>query len=78
MPTCHNCGHDGTFVLLAQFALAVPGDSTGGVADRDAEGPAFSTRGDWSLAVQCPACASTDVDETALDLLVRHATPASP
>ncbi|WP_135852938.1 hypothetical protein [Halorussus salinus] len=24
MTHCYNCGHSGTFVLLAQFALAVP------------------------------------------------------
>jgi len=73
MTTCHNCGHDGTFVLLAQFALAVPGDPDGS-GEAASDGLALSTRGDWSLAVQCPACDSTDVDGRAADLLERHAS----
>jgi hypothetical protein len=33
MTHCHNCGHTGTFVLLAQFALAVPGPDAEDAAD---------------------------------------------
>jgi len=77
MTTCHNCGHDGTFVLLAQFALAIPGDPAGTVetrSDESTDALGLSTRGDWSLAVQCPACDSTDVDGTAADLFADHAS----
>lgn len=79
MSTCHNCGHTGTFVLLVQFALAVPGDPPADettARDCDAREDALladlSRRGDCSLAVQCPACDSTDVDARAADLLAPH------
>lgn len=79
MSTCHNCGHTGTFVLLVQLALAVPygppaDEAT--VRDSDASEDALladlTDRADCSLAVQCPACDSTDVDGRAVDLLARH------
>lgn len=110
MTHCYNCGHAGTFVLLVQFALAVPGPEVGrdaasiaernsastadcdaastaernsaSTADRDADAhadrrPDRADRGtlpsgDCSLAVQCPACDSTDVGVAASDLLARY------
>lgn len=79
MSTCHNCGHAGTFVLLAQFALAVRDDSSrpdsagrSGPTHPDAEPAGASNPSDCSLAVQCPVCDSTDVGVTAADLLARH------
>lgn len=123
MTNCYNCGHTGTFVLLAQFALAVPGPDAAGTNQTDAS-PSNSDRTDaspseinrtdasvpdsdradfdmpdaivtdsWlsgdcradrteretcpdsgglSLAVQCPACDSTDVRVTADNLLARY------
>ncbi|WP_137285128.1 hypothetical protein [Halorussus salinisoli] len=75
MTHCYNCGHTGTFVLLVQLALAVPGpvenrDADASVADCDSELDLAS--GDCSLAVQCPACDSTDVGVAASDLLARY------
>ncbi|WP_135824298.1 hypothetical protein [Halorussus ruber] len=97
MTNCYNCGHTGTFVLLVQFALAVPDadalDSNRADADRGDSGPSDSDRarseslgdcrsdridgeaadaGGLSLAVQCPACDSTDVGVSAEDLLARY------
>lgn len=79
MSTCHNCGHTGTFVLLVQLALAVPdGPPADGATARGSDAPEdalladLSNRGDCSLAVQCPACDSTDVDARAVDLLACH------
>ncbi|UPV74756.1 hypothetical protein M0R89_01475 [Halorussus limi] len=105
MTHCYNCGHSGTFVLLAQFALSVPGPAdeaptsaegpSDSVEDRsdtaeprsDASGRRFDgphcpsdgadcqrlpSSGDLSLAVQCPACDSTDVGVAAGDLLARY------
>lgn len=79
MSTCHNCGHTGTFVLLVQLALAVPGgppadEATGRDSDarEDALLADLASRGDCSLAVQCPACDSTDVEARAADLLAPH------
>ncbi|MFC4447982.1 hypothetical protein [Halorussus aquaticus] len=77
MTHCHNCGHTGTFVLLVQCALAVRGPDV----DRDAASLAdcrpdragrvtLPSSRDCSLAVQCPACDSTDVGVAASDLLV--------
>ncbi|MFC7079721.1 hypothetical protein [Halorussus caseinilyticus] len=94
MTHCYNCGHTGTFVLLVQFALAVPSPA----GDHDAESSAATGVGDGtvadsaadadrhatadprrpasspglSLAVQCPACDSTDVGVEASDLLARY------
>jgi hypothetical protein len=115
MTNCYNCGHTGTFVLLVQFALAVPDadapDSNhasqadadrvdasqadadrvdSGPSDSDARGPhrpssespgdcrpdrtdgEVADAGGLSLAVQCPACESTDVGVAAEDLLARY------
>ncbi|WP_276301854.1 hypothetical protein [Halorussus lipolyticus] len=100
MTNCYNCGHTGTFVLLVQLALAVPGpDADASDADApDAGAPgADQTRpeddaaasdagasdgaldieetpdsGGLRLAVQCPACESTDVGIEADDLLARY------
>jgi len=93
MTHCYNCGHSGTFVLLAQFALAVPdaeeatGTPDARTDDSDSESDAVDhsdssdhttaaqrlpASGDCSLAVQCPACDSTDVGVEASDLLARY------
>ncbi|WP_135828191.1 hypothetical protein [Halorussus halobius] len=81
MTHCYNCGHAGTFVLLVEFAIAVPRtvpDRTAPdavVADRRAEsGRAARPRGgaDPSFAVQCPVCGSTDVGVAPADLLARY------
>ncbi|WP_128476176.1 hypothetical protein [Halorussus pelagicus] len=90
MTHCNNCGHSGTFVLLAQLALAVPGptaDDASAAADSGVNGDAdrplsssgersssddVASAGDCSLAVQCPACDSTDVAVAASDLLARY------
>ncbi len=93
MTHCYNCGHSGTFVLLAQLALAVPDaeEVTGGLdtrtddsdaesdvvdysdsSDRSTADQRLPTSGDCSLAVQCPACDSTDVGVAATDLLARY------
>ncbi|USZ67717.1 hypothetical protein NGM10_13400 [Halorussus salilacus] len=76
MSTCHNCGHAGTFVLLVEFALAVrdgspnPDSTDSDRPDRgDSTHAGRSTRREWSLSVQCPACDSTDVGVAATDLL---------
>jgi len=89
MTNCYNCGHTGTFVLLVQFALAVPdadpedsADSGGsataensGATDVISVGSDTEVRldsGESSLAVQCPACDSTDVNVAAEELLARY------
>lgn len=70
MTRCHNCGHAGTFVLLAQFAVAVSGaDAASAPTFQDADP---TTRGDLSLSVQCPECASTDVAVRPAELLARY------
>ena len=84
MTNCYNCGHTGTFVLLVQLALSVPGpDAPRG--DADASGECRRDRPDdratgrevlldseeLSLTVQCPVCESTDVGLAAADLLAR-------
>ncbi|WP_101294710.1 hypothetical protein [Halegenticoccus soli] len=56
---CRNCGHADRFVLLVELAALVA---------EDASGPADA---EWSLSVECPACASTDVTGDAGDLLGR-------
>lgn len=45
---CHNCDNADRFVLLVELAVVT-------------RGPDDFTDPDWSLSVQCPACASTDV-----------------
>jgi hypothetical protein len=102
MTNCYNCGHTGRFVLLVQFALAVPdadapdssrtdadrADADALVADRsDSDRARSESPGDCrpdrtdcgvpdsgglSLAVQCPACDSTDVGVSAEDLLASY------
>ena len=53
---CHNCGHTDGFVLLVELAtLALPGGRF--VAP------------DWGLSLECPACASTDVEGDPVALL---------
>lgn len=70
MTHCYNCGYAGTFVLLAEFALAVPGPIPGrAFPDDSVEDRPTATGGDLSFTVQCPACDSTDVGVAALDLL---------
>ncbi|UPW00767.1 hypothetical protein M0R88_01370 [Halorussus gelatinilyticus] len=72
MTHCYNCGHSGTFVLLAQLAFAVPGPADGSDCASDTETQRLPASGDCSLAVQCPACDSTDVGVAAGDLLARY------
>ncbi|WP_458190120.1 hypothetical protein [Haladaptatus sp. NG-WS-4] len=55
--TCKNCGHTDSFVLLVDIAARIS--------------EAERTPLDWSLAVQCPTCASTDVTVDSTDLLAR-------
>lgn len=45
---CHNCDNDDRFVLLAELAVVT-------------RGPDDFADPDWTLSVQCSACASTDV-----------------
>jgi hypothetical protein len=89
MTNCYNCGHTGTFVLLVQFALAVPGPESADSADlEDSAASKDSATADAnpagsncevrldsdgsSLAAQCPACNSTDVDVGTEELLSRY------
>ena len=83
MTNCYNCGHTGTFVLLVQFALAVPdadpedsaNPENSGAIDVISVGSDTEVRldsGGSSLAVQCPTCDSTDVDVAAEELLARY------
>ncbi|WP_132059452.1 hypothetical protein [Halorussus amylolyticus] len=79
MTNCHNCGHAGPFVLLAEFALAVPSDPSDIEASvrappngGDAALADLRSRGDCSLAVQCPTCDSTAVGVSATELLARY------
>ena len=83
MTNCYNCGHTGTFVLLVQFALAVPDadpeDSANAknsaATDVTSVGSDTEVRldsGGSSLAVQCPTCDSTDIDVAAEELLARY------
>jgi hypothetical protein len=55
--TCQNCGHTDSFVLLVDIAARVTETDT--------------TPLDWSLAVQCPRCESTDVAVEPSDLFAR-------
>ncbi|USZ76926.1 hypothetical protein NGM07_06245 [Halorussus vallis] len=92
MTHCHNCGHSGSFVLLVDLALSIPADPSGSAdsadstdstvspdpADPDASGSAGrSVKEAVSLAVQCPACDSTDVGVSAATLLARYASNTS-
>jgi hypothetical protein len=78
MTNCYNCGHTGTFVLLVQFPLTIPGsddpeDSDVFDATRTrSDGEVCPDSGGVSVAVQCPACDSTDVGLGAEDLLARY------
>ena len=87
MTNCYNCGHTGTFVLLVQFALAVPDSDEPDPDTRGPDRPSSESSGDCrpdrtagedsddgglSLGVQCPACDSTDVGVSAEDLLARY------
>lgn len=64
MTHCYNCGHTGTFVLLAQFALAVPGpDAT--VGDRaDSDVPRRDRPGHARTDPDRPDPGRTDPDRT--------------
>ncbi|WP_164974648.1 hypothetical protein [Halegenticoccus tardaugens] len=53
---CRNCGHTDQFVLLVELSALV--------ADR-------ASRADWTLSVECPSCASTDVAGDPATLLRR-------
>lgn len=74
MTHCYNCGHTGTFVLLAQFALAVPGPDAhaADAADTDRDATASSDRkpsdvsGDRNAPGDCGAARadSEDVPES--------------
>ena len=86
MTHCHNCGHSGSFVLLVDLALSIPADLAGSAfspdptdpADADASASAGRPATEAvSLAVQCPACDSTDVGVSAAALLARYASNTS-
>lgn len=53
---CHNCANTDCFVLVLELAVL-------------ARGPADFVHPDWSLLLQCPACASTDVEGDPATLL---------
>jgi hypothetical protein len=53
---CRNCGNTDRIVLLVELAVVV-------------RGPRSFADPDWGLAVECPACASTDVDADPAALL---------
>lgn len=53
---CDNCGNTDCFVLVLELAVL-------------ACGPAGFGATDWGLYLQCPTCASTDVDGDPLPLL---------
>lgn len=55
---CRNCGNSPPFVLLVELAVVVRGQSS--LSDPDV-----------GLSIQCPACASTDVDADPVALLTR-------
>lgn len=59
MPACHNCGNTERFVLLVVCATTVAGPD-------DFSDP------EWSLSLECGACASTDVAGDPAVLLARH------
>lgn len=62
---CQNCGNTDCFVLvieLAVLACVPPGfDGPPGGPGRPEAGPPTFTDADWTLALECAACASTDV-----------------
>ena len=53
---CLNCGNTDCFVLVVELTVLVRGPA-------DFFGP------EWGLAVECAACASTDVDADPVALL---------
>ncbi|MFC7046486.1 hypothetical protein ACFQH6_14705 [Halobacteriaceae archaeon GCM10025711] len=58
MPTCHNCGNADRFDLLVDLAVR--------------HGPDGFTDPDWSLALRCVDCSSTDVAGDPAALLVAY------
>ena len=53
---CHNCDNADRFVLLVELAVTTTG-------------PGEFSAPEWTLSVQCPTCASTDVDADPAALL---------
>jgi hypothetical protein len=58
---CRNCDNHGPFVLLVELRAVVPV-------------PGDLRRRTWSLSVECPGCASTDVAGDPAALLVGPGT----
>lgn len=59
MPVCHNCGNSERFALLVVCATTY--DPPGRFGDSD-----------WSLALECDACTSTDVAGDPAVMLARY------
>jgi hypothetical protein len=70
---CRNCGHADRFVLLVELAALVgvlePEPAVESDDRTDSSGRRAETA--WSISLECPACASTDVSGDPVTLLSR-------